>query len=194
MRLRRSAAGDTIVESRAGLLSDALAEGVQAVVSDAGLKGEPVLTYVANTIRIGDREIPYSVVSAKGPGRGEIRLNAWAAEALKAKVGERVTLDYFIWSDEDGLTTSNASFTLAGILPMTGDGADATLTPEYPGISDAPDITAWDPPFPVDLQRVTKRDEDYWDQYRAAPKAIISLADGQRLWGSRYGKLSSLRL
>jgi putative ABC transport system permease protein len=194
LRLRRSAAGDTIVESRAGLLSDGLADAVRAVVSDAGLRAEPVLTYVANTIRIGDREIPYSVVSAKGVGRGEIRLNAWAAEALKAKVGERVTLDYFIWSDEDGLTTSTASFTLAGILPMTGDGADPTLTPEYPGISDAPDITAWDPPFPVDLQRVTKRDEDYWDQYRAAPKAIISLADGQRLWGSRYGKLSSLRL
>jgi ABC-type lipoprotein release transport system permease subunit len=194
LRLRRSPAGDTIVESRAGLLPDALAEGVQAVAADAGLRPEPVLTYVANTIRIGDREIPYSVVSAKGSGQGEIRLNAWAAEALAARVGDRVTLDYFLWSDEDGLTTSNASFTLAGILPMSGDGADPTLTPDYPGISDAPDITAWDPPFPVDLQRISKRDEDYWDRYRAAPKAIIALADGQRLWGSRYGKISSLRL
>ncbi len=77
---------------------------------------------------------------------------------------------------------------------MSGIGGDQTLTPEYPGISDAADITSWDPPFPVDLQRVRKKDEDYWDQYRAAPKAIVTLADAQRLWGSRYGKVSSLRL
>ena len=77
---------------------------------------------------------------------------------------------------------------------MNGIGGDQTLTPEYPGISDAADMTSWDPPFPVDLKRVRPKDEDYWDQYRAAPKAIISLADGQRLWGSRYGKVSSLRL
>ena len=77
---------------------------------------------------------------------------------------------------------------------MNGLGGDQTLTPEYPGISDAADMTSWDPPFPVDLKRVRPKDEDYWDRYRAAPKAFISLADGQRLWGSRYGKVSSLRL
>ena len=77
---------------------------------------------------------------------------------------------------------------------MNGLGGDQTLTPEYPGISDAADMTSWDPPFPVDLKRVRPKDEDYWDRYRAAPKAIITLADGQRLWGSRYGKVSSLRL
>ena len=71
---------------------------------------------------------------------------------------------------------------------MNGIGGDATLTPDYPGISDAADITSWDPPFPVDLNRVRKKDEDYWDQYRAAPKAIITVSDAQRLWGSRYGK------
>ena len=77
---------------------------------------------------------------------------------------------------------------------MDGIGGDQTLTPDYPGISDAADMTSWDPPFPVDLKRVRQKDEDYWDRYRAAPKAIIPLADGQRLWGSRYGKVSSLRL
>ena len=55
-------------------------------------------------------------------------------------------------------------------------------------------MTSWDPPFPVDLQRIRPKDEDYWDQYRGAPKAIVTLGDAQRLWGSRYGKVSSLRL
>ena len=126
--------------------------------------------------------------------RPPVWLNEWAAEDLGAKIGDPVTLDYYLWSDENGLTTASAQFALAGILPMTGLGGDATLTPDYPGISDAEDIRSWDPPFPVDLARVRKKDEDYWDRYRAAPKAIIALADAQRLWGSRYGKVSSLRL
>ena len=46
-------------------------------------------------------------------------------------------------------------------------------------------MTSWDPPFPVDLEERAPKDEDYWDRYRAAPKAFITLADGQRLWGSR---------
>ena len=194
LRLRKSREGNTIIETRAGLLTDPLAEGIRAIAADNGLRSESVLAYVANSIRVADREVPYSVVAARGTGRGEIRLNQWAADDLRAKVGDKVTLEYFLWSDEDGLTTSSAEFTLAAILPMNGDGGDQTLTPDYPGISDAPDITSWDPPFPVDLKRVRPKDEDYWDQYRAAPKAIISLEDGQRLWGSRYGKVSSLRL
>jgi ABC-type lipoprotein release transport system permease subunit len=194
LRLRQGHDGHTIVETRAGLLTDPLADGIRAVAGDNGLRSEPVLAYVANAIRVGDREVPYSAVAAKGTGRGEIRLNRWAADDLHAKVGDRVSLDYFLWSDENGLTNATAEFTLAGILPMSGDGADPTLTPDYPGISDAADITSWDPPFPVDLGKVRKQDEAYWDQYRAAPKAIISLEDGQRLWGSRYGNLSSIRL
>ena len=201
LRLRRAPNGNTIVESRAGLLTDALAEGVRAVASDAGLRSEPVLTYVANSIRAGDREIPYSVVSAINlpVETGDtplppVWLNQWAADDLQAKTGDEVTLEYFLWSDANGLTTSSAKFTCVGVLPMNGIGGDATLTPDYPGISDAADITTWDPPFPVDLDRVRKQDEDYWDQYRAAPKAIIRVNDAQRLWGSRYGRVSSLRL
>lgn len=194
LRLRQAPGDRTIVETRAGLLTDELASGIRAIAGDNGLQSEGVLAYVANTMRIGDREIPYSVVAAKGPGRGEIRLNEWAAADLQAKVGDKVTLEYFLWSDEDGLATSRAEFTVSGILPMRDEGADPTLTPDYPGISDAADMTSWDPPFPVELQRIRPKDEDYWDRYRAAPKAIISLADGQRLWGSRYGNISSLRL
>jgi ABC-type lipoprotein release transport system permease subunit len=201
LRLRATPAGDTIVETRAGLLPDPLADRITALAGESKRITFPVLTYVANTIRAGDREIPYSVVSAielqvetGDMSLPPIWLNQWAADDLNATVGDEVTLEYFLWSDEDGLTTSSATFQCAGVLPMNGIGGDQTLTPEYPGISDAADITAWDPPFPVDLKRVRKKDEDYWDQYRAAPKAIVTVNDAQRLWGSRYGKLSSLRL
>ena len=201
LRMRKGPAGITVVESRAGFITDALAD---RIVEIANTGVSRALTYVANSIRIGDRAIPYSTISAvEGLNVGSFEndprplflfLNEWAVQDLGAKSGDTVTLDYFLWSDEDGLQTGSSQFTFAGVVPMNGMGGDQTLTPEYPGISDAADMTSWDPPFPVDLKRIRRKDEDYWDQHRAAPKAIIPLAEGQRLWGSRYGKVSSLRL
>ncbi|MFA5909738.1 MAG: FtsX-like permease family protein [Vicinamibacterales bacterium] len=223
LRVRATAAATTLVETRAGLLTDDLVTSIEDLAARDHRTIVPALTYVVNSIRIGDREIPYSTVSAidldsynrqsgavgpeKGagdllekdprplfPGHPPVWLNEWAANDLKARLGDEVTLEYFLWSDADGLSSASASFTLVGITPMTGIGGDPTLTPDYPGISDAADMTSWDPPFPVDLKRVRKQDEDYWDRWRAAPKAIIPLAEGQRLWGSRYGRVSSMRL
>jgi hypothetical protein len=68
------------------------------------------------------------------------------------------------------------------------------MAPTFPGISDSPTLESWDPPFPVDLRRVRPQDERYWEQYRTTPKAFLSLEAGQRLWRSRYGALTSIRL
>ena len=194
--------GITVVESRAGFITDDLAQRIAEIAAQDGRSISRTLTYVANGIRIGDREIPYSTIAAieQLPPTSSANLsrplflNEWAAQDLGARVGDPVTLDYYLWSDEQGLQTRSADFTFAGVVPMNGIGGDQTLTPEYPGISDAPDMTSWDPPFPVDLKRVRPKDEDYWDKYRAAPKAFISLDDGQELWGSRYGRVSALRV
>jgi ABC-type lipoprotein release transport system permease subunit len=206
LRSRPTPDGQISVESRAGFITDELVSEIEEIARRDGRSLQPVLTYVANSIRIGDREIPYSTVTAidvaattsRTPSPDKWTRPLWlhllAAQDLGAKVGDRVTLDYYLWSDENGLQTASAEFTLAGILPMGGLGGDRTLTPDYPGISDAPDMTSWDPPFPVDLKRIRPKDEDYWDQYRAAPKAFIPLAEGQTIWASRYGKVSSLRL
>jgi putative ABC transport system permease protein len=215
-----------VVESDSSILSDALADIALKTAKAQNLRATPVLSYLAYSIRSGDREVPYSVVSAadvvasapvapggsgaasssaassagasngsasSGGGAPPIWLNAWAAEQLQAKPGAPVTLAYDVWDDAGGLVRRDATFTLAGVLPMTGAGADATLTPEYPGITGQESLSDWDPPFPLDLSRITPRDEEYWDKYRAAPKAIVTLADGQRLWGSRYGRLTSIR-
>jgi putative ABC transport system permease protein len=233
LKLRALPAGSStgagfVLESDTSILSDALADVALKTAGAQGLRATPVLSYLAYSIRSGDREIPYSVVSAadvvqdtdpspqpsprkrgegvKNPsplqGRGagvrglaaaSIWLNAWAAEQLQATPGTPVTLAYDVWDDAGGLVRRDATFTVAGVLPMTGAGADATLTPEYPGITGQESLSDWDPPFPLDLSRITPRDEEYWDRYRAAPKAIVTLADGQRLWGSRYGRLTSIR-
>jgi ABC-type antimicrobial peptide transport system permease subunit len=52
----------------------------------------------------------------------------------------------------------------------------------------------WDPPFPIDLSRIEPRDERYWDEYRAAPKAFVRYEDGRRIWASRFGDVTSIRV
>lgn len=181
------------VEAESAVLSDALVEKVKQA---AGGRAHPVFSYLANAIRLGGREVPYSLVAAvdrEWPA-DEMYLDDWAAKDLGGKIGDPVTLEYYYWEASGSLVTRTATFRLAGILPMTGMALDRDLTPEYPGITEADTIGSWDPPFPVDLKRVRPRDEDYWKKYRTAPKAFISLGAGQKLWGSRFGKVTSIRI
>jgi putative ABC transport system permease protein len=209
------------LESDAALLDDQTAEKARTVAGKLGLRTTEVLSYLANTIRSGPREIPYSLVtaldessldrltnfSATEPehlnwpqieGRPEsvrrIFLNDWAARELGVKLGDDVTLEYYLWRDEGKLETREASFKVAGIVPLKGAAADRNYTPDYPGITDSESLGDWNPPFPVDLSRVREQDEKYWDDYRTTPKAFVSMTAGQKLWASRYGKLTSLRV
>ena len=180
------------IESESAVINDTLAEKITSVAA----KTQPILSYLANSIRIGEKQVPYSLVTAIGTDQPDdvIRLTEWAAQDQGAKVGDAVVLEYFYWEPSGSLVTRTAQFKLAGVLPMTGIAVDRDFTPEYPGITQADSIAGWDPPFPVDLKRVRPRDEEYWKKYRTAPKAFLSLAAGQKLWGSRFGKLTSIRV
>ncbi len=123
-----------------------------------------------------------------------IILNEWAASDLGVKLGDTVALEYYLWKEEGQLSTHTAEFRLSGIVPIKGEGADRDLVPDYPGITETENLSDWDPPFPIDLKRVRPRDEDYWHKYRTIPKAFIPLEAGEKLWQSRYGKFTSLRL
>jgi putative ABC transport system permease protein len=123
-----------------------------------------------------------------------IMLNEWAGSDLQVKVGDRVTLDYYVWLEEGKLATRSAEFRLACIIPMKGLAADRDLVPDYPGITESETLGDWDPPFPIDLKRIRRQDEDYWKKYRTTPKGFIPLPVGQELWQTRFGKLTSLRV
>lgn len=181
------------VETTSMILNGNLIGAIQA----AGQETEKVFTYLANSIRDNDREISYSLVAASDripiAGNGAI-LNAWAARELNAKPGDRLTLAYYVWKESGILATESAMFQVDRVVPMESFAADRNFAPEYPGITEANSIADWDPPFPMDLKKVTKRDEDYWDRYRTTPKVFISLEMAQKLWQSRFGSLTSMRV
>jgi ABC-type antimicrobial peptide transport system permease subunit len=203
-------AGPVLVESKAGLIPDAMATAVASVATQAGLKTTEVLTWLASKLTVSDRSVPYSLITALGPDAAgdadlarllastgtpdPIVLNEWAARDLRAAVGDTVGVEYLRWADEGRLVTDRATFRVAGIVPMRGLALDRRLAPDYPGITTASDLSDWDPPFPIDLGLVRPQDEAYWDQYRTAPKAFISLAAGQALWRTRHGQLTSIRI
>ena len=198
--------GTLALESRTTILSDALARAGVDAAQRSGMVPVATLTYLANTIRSGDREIPYSVMTAieleaigltpdpRSPAATAIFLNDWAARDLQAAAGDPISVEYYVWEATGRLATRTAEFRVAGIVPIAGAAADRDLVPEYPGITDSDRLADWDPPFPIDLRRVRPADEEYWDRYRATPKAFISIERGQALWSSRHGGMTAIRV
>lgn len=203
------------VESARMIVNDTEATAIADAVTTLGLNYEPTLTYLANTIRFGEKEIPYSTIAAinadslapLGPMRllddyaaprlkdNEILLNEWAATRLEAKPGDAIRFTYYVDAPGGLLEeVESADFIVTGTVAMAGPGADPGLTPEYPGIHDASSMRDWDPPFPVDLSRIGDEDEAYWEQYKAAPKAFIALEAGRKMWKSKWGELTSIRV
>ncbi len=200
------------VESQEFILKPALAAAVEELAASAGAETLPVLTYLVNRLAFGDREVPYSTVSAldvpAAPafgqmlladgtparlGGGEILLNAWTAAELGAGVGDTVELTFFVVGPREDLREVTTAFRVAGVVPVAGLAADATLSQEYPGIAGSDRMADWDPPFPLDLGRIRPADEAYWQRYRGTPKAFVALADGRDLWRNRWGELTAIR-
>jgi putative ABC transport system permease protein len=194
LRLRALDTGGVSVESDAGLLTDQQVAVAQAALNATGALATPVFTYLANTLRVGNREIPYSLVTAMDTADASdgIVVTEWAATELKATRGDMLALEYYVWEEPGQLVARTTQLPVARIVPT--DFGDRDLAPVLPGITSSPTLSDWDPPFPIDLRRVRSVDEQYWARYRTTPKAFVSLATGQRLWGSRYGAVTSIRV
>jgi ABC-type antimicrobial peptide transport system permease subunit len=199
------------LESTQLLLEPFISDAALEAARETHLRTAPTLVYLANTIAAGDKEVPYSVVAALDPSLppplgpflpsgvkqltdDEIVLADWKESPLPKQVGEKVTLSFFPPTHQGALREQSETFRLAGFVPLHGVSGDPDLTPEFPGITDKLKIDDWDPPFPYDNKRVKPRDEHYWHEYRTTPKAYVNLSVGQRLWGSRFGRLTSLRM
>jgi len=197
------------LEADAGVIDAARSTAADQAAKLADLAARPVFTYLANTLRSGTREVPYSLVAATHlPGivppltlaqpdassRPPIVLNDWTARDLGVAVGDPLTLDYYVWREPGYLETQRSEFVVGAVVPLDGAAADRDLSPVYPGITEADTLGDWDPPFPIDLKRVRPQDEEYWEKYRTTPKAFTSFEVGRQLWQTRYGDRTSVRL
>lgn len=163
-----------------------------------------VLTYLVNGITSATGGTPYSMVSAVDEavlnkrfeaeiGDGGAVISQWLAEDHGLKIGDEVTIRYFVVGLGRALEEAKASFKVAGILPMERPVLNREWTPKFPGVSDVDNCRDWDPGIPMDMQAIRDQDEKYWDDFGGTPKVFIGLKAGQRLWENRFGRLTSVR-
>ncbi|HEY6229497.1 MAG TPA: FtsX-like permease family protein, partial [Verrucomicrobiae bacterium] len=156
---------------------------------------QPIVTYLVNELKVGDKTTPYSMVTAIADDLGpdEITINEWLAEDLSAKPGDTLTLRYYVVGPMRRLVEQTATFKIKNVVPIQGLAADRTLMPDFPGLTDAKNCRDWDTGFQIKTDAIREKDEKYWDDFRGTPKAFISLARGQELWGNRFGDTTALR-
>ncbi len=193
LALRTTATGDLALTSRSIVLDDATVAAAQA------LGGAPALTWLATRMESGGRENPYSLVSGvpaewlpASTDEATLFPGPWLAEDLDLQPGDPVPIHFLRW-EADGRYGEGSAALTAGPVVSGGVFFDQTLAPEVPGVSDSARIGDWDPPFPVDLRTIRPKDEAYWDEHRALPKAFVPLPLAERLWGMREGKATSVR-
>ena len=199
------------LESTQFLLKPDIIEVAQAVAIERRTLSLPILTYLANTIAANERMIPYSTITGLNTQRAfslelidgsvappladdEILLNEWAATDLDVEVGDEINVSYYIVGPREQLLTRGAQFRLKGVVAIKGLAADRGLTPDFPGIHEADDMSEWNAPFPIDLNQIRPKDEVYWDLFRATPKAFVSDTTAQQLWRSRFGDLTAIQI
>jgi len=205
------------VESEQMLLEDRFAQAVLQYAHDQQLPASPILVYLANWFKNPRDAKAYSMYStvagldvldldeAFGPfefagampdslGKHDVILNEFLAEDLKVQVGDEIRFAYHTVGSHGELPEIERLATVRGIVKMTGAAIDQQLTPTVKGITDAASFNDWEQPFPMDIDAVTTRDDDYWNAYRATPKAFFSLKRAQELWPSRYGSYTSVRV
>ncbi|MEZ6068669.1 MAG: hypothetical protein R3C10_00070 [Pirellulales bacterium] len=135
------------------VLDPAVVASAEQAASRLGVSPQgvsPVLAYLANTIAVGGREVPYSTVAAVdftstpplGPfpdaagnavpalAEGEIALNRWTADQLDAQLGDTVRLAYFEPESTHGeVRETTSEFRLAAIVDIAGAADDRALCP-----------------------------------------------------------------
>src|SRR5262249_46646873 len=108
------------LESDGSLIDDPRGRAATRAGDALGLSATPIFTYLANSIKSGDREVPYSLVTAldlgtvgtttaAGAEDRPIVINDWTARELGVHVGDPVSLDFYVWEDPGRLVTRTAS-------------------------------------------------------------------------------------
>ncbi len=161
---------------------------------------QEILTYFVNEFRVGDRTTPFSMATAIGApivppemAENEILINQWLADDLKARPGQELQLRYYVVDAGRKTVERTNTFVIRGVLPFQGMVKDPYLMPDFPGMTDAKNCRDWDTGFEMDMDAIRKQDNDYWEENKGTPKAFVTLAAGQKLWGNRFGDLTAVR-
>jgi putative ABC transport system permease protein len=159
-----------------------------------------LFSYLANSIERNDISIPYSFVTAIDRFGGttlakdEVVLSCYTADRLNARVGDKITITYFISHDLRTLETRSVEVRVKNIFPIAFFLSDPTLSTDFPGLSGVDSCTDWDADLPINFDIITDEDERSWDLYSNTPKAIIAYDAIVADWSNAYGNATAIRI
>ena len=207
------------VESTALILPPATVKAVEAAARDIGVRAEPTVVYVADTLGFGKKEIPYPIVAGLNANAAEplgpfvpkgaavladddVVLLKWQGSELDGRSpGAKLRMTYFDPEVEGEGRLKEAELTLRGYIPLTGAARDKDLTPEIRGVTDArANLFDWDRPPVLPKEKIRARVPDkhprsvFFSTHKATPMAYVNLATGRKLFGSRFGADTSVRI
>ena len=209
------------VETDRMILDDATSDTIQTAAQALGLQAAPAVIYLLNEIYATDRTAPnerysmYSIIAGIDPNQAaplgpfrpssadnnfqladnEILLTDWLANDLQVAVGDSVSATWHAVGSDGDLPEIKRTFQVAGILKESDSfQIDSGLTPFVEGVTDVDDFGDIKQPFEMDMDRLTGSDDDYWEKFKASPKAFLSLANAAEIWKSRYGRYTSIRV
>jgi len=172
---------------------------VRAATNVAGVTPIPIATYLVNTLRVGARMTPYSMVAAAGPPytpadlrEDEVVINDWLASDLGIGPGASLEMSHYEADSAARLVERTNVFKVRAVVPMRGAWADRSLMPEFPGLAKAESTHDWDAGFEL-VHKIRDPDEAYWKQWRGTPKAWVHPEAGRRMWANRFGSWTAIR-
>lgn len=139
------------------------------------------------------------------PTDNDVIINQWLADDLAAQghpvsVGDELKVICFAPETFHGqVDEKNFLCRVSGIAAMQELAVDRDVVPDVSGVTDEASIADWDPPFPFDRTRIRERpphdeDEQYWQEYGAAPKIFMPLVRARKIAGSRFGRTTAWHL
>ena len=219
LRVVTNERGYLALESEQMILEDSFATAAQKAADEHGQAIARNMVYLVNelsSVENPDAFSAYSIIAGVdlsevetapfGPllvgdkvdalNNDEIILNDWLASDLNVTPGNSIQIRYHQVGSHGELPEEVLTLKVKAVVPLATSvtASDRGLTPEVKGITDAKTFNGWKQPFPMDLDRPTERDDEYWELYRALPKAFVSLELAKSLWTSRYGSLTSIRV
>ena len=141
------------------------------------------------------RMVAGSAMNPAAPGAHEsIWLNEWAWRDLGVPIGAPIDVDYYHWEERRGLVATRTHASPGrrrGHRWRRGRDARARRARHHRREERAdvgPAVSAGPSPHPPGRTRRTG------SGYRGTPKAFVTLAGGQALWQSRFGRLTAVRV
>ena len=172
---------------------------VETLMKD-DISANRLFAYLANSIRKNEISIPYSFITAVDFYDGqplnpnEVILSDYAARRLNARIGDTISISYFVSQRFRTLSVDSVFLRVSRIVPISQLQADSELRADFPGLSNVESCADWNSDLPINMGLITDEREEFWQRYKNTPKAIVPYATLAPRWENVFGNATALQI